>query len=79
MTRAPREMLEAMSRAETGDDVLMDDPTGNKLEDVIASKFGKGASLFLPSTQMANLISILHWTKPGNEVILCVNSHRINR
>lgn len=66
ISQSPREMIEAMSQAETGDDVFDDDPTGNKLQGMMAEKFGKEASLFMPTTSMGNLASVMHWTKPGD-------------
>ena len=39
-------MLEAMFSAPVGDDVFKEDPTVNKLEQEVASLFGKEAALF---------------------------------
>lgn len=62
----PPEMLKAMSEAEVGDDVFEDDPTANRFQQVAADYFGFEASLIVPSTTMANLISVLLYTKPGD-------------
>lgn len=68
-----------MSKAEVGDDVFHDDPTVNKFEETVAKHFGFEASLIVPSTTMANLISVLLMTKPGDEVIIWGHSHMIQR
>jgi threonine aldolase len=68
-------MLEAMMKAEVGDDVMGEDPTTNLLQQKVASLLGKEASLFVPSGTMANHVSIRAWTEPGNEVILHKLSH----
>jgi threonine aldolase len=68
-------MLEAMMKAEVGDDVFGEDPTVNELEATIASVFGMESSLFCPSGTMANQIAIKCHTQPGNEVICEKQSH----
>ncbi len=68
-------MLEAMMRAQTGDDVFGEDPTINELENMTASLFGKEAALFCPSGTMTNQIAIKCHTQPGDEVICDESSH----
>ncbi|MRR08675.1 low-specificity L-threonine aldolase [bacterium] len=75
VTRPTRGMLDAMMRADVGDDVWGDDPTVNKLQDVTAKLLGKPAGLFLPSGTMANQVAIRSHTSPGDEVILDRESH----
>lgn len=76
---SPTEMIKLMSQAEVGDDVFDDDPTANKFQQVAAKYFGFQASMIVPSTTMANLISILLMTKPGDEVIVWGHSHIVER
>ena len=45
VTRPTDEMRQAMYRAEVGDDVYRDDPTVNKLEELVAREMGKEAAL----------------------------------
>ncbi|WP_018615653.1 threonine aldolase family protein [Segetibacter koreensis] len=68
-------MLEAMFKAEVGDDVYGEDPTVNKLESYSADMFGMEAALFCPSGTMTNQIAIKCHTQPGDEVICDQLSH----
>ena len=58
VTQPTPEMRRAMMAAPLGDDVLGDDPTVNKLEEVAAARMGKEASVFLPSGTMG--LSLIH-------------------
>lgn len=69
VTRPTPAMLDAMLRAEVGDDVLGDDPTVNALQEKAAALFGKEAALFCPSGTMTNQLAIKVHTQPGDEVI----------
>ncbi len=74
-TKPPKAMKEAMFGAELGDDVWGEDPTVNRLQEMVASLFGKEKSLFVPSGTMANQIGILINTEQGDEVICESDSH----
>ncbi len=63
-------MREAMYRAEVGDDVLGEDPTINRLEEMAAEKMGKQAGLFVPSGTMGNLAAVLAHCQRGEEAIM---------
>lgn len=78
VTRPSPGMRDAIARAEVGDDVLGDDPTVQRLEERMALLLGKEAALFVPSGTMANLLSLVSQTVPGDEVILDRNSHIFN-
>lgn len=75
VTRPTEAMRAAMASAEVGDDVFGDDPTARRLEEEVADRFGKEASLFVPSGVMGNLIAILVHTSPGDEVLLEEHAH----
>lgn len=75
VTLPNKEMREAMSRAEVGDDVFGEDPSVNRLEREAAELVGKEAALFVPSGTMGNLIAVLTHTSRGNAVILDPESH----
>jgi threonine aldolase len=77
VTRPTQQMLEAMTSAELGDDVLEGDPTVCKLQDLAAEMIGKEAALFVPSGTMANQIALATHTNPSEVVILEENSHLI--
>ncbi|HSU50804.1 MAG TPA: low-specificity L-threonine aldolase [Segetibacter sp.] len=68
-------MLEAMFKAEVGDDVYGEDPTVNKLEALSAEMFGMRAAIFCPSGTMTNQIAIKCHTLPGDEVVCDHVSH----
>ncbi len=75
VTEPTREMLDAMSNAEVGDDVYNDDPTVNKLQNMVAEKLGKDAALFVPSGTFGNQLAILTHTRRGDEVIISEDNH----
>ncbi len=75
VTKPSQGMLEAMMKAEVGDDVFGEDPTVNKLQERVAALFGKEAALFVPSGVMANQVSIKVHTQPGDEILLDQDSH----
>src|SRR6185437_13538022 len=68
-------MLDAMFNAEVGDDVFDEDPTVNKLQAMLADKFGMEDALFCASGTMSNQIAIKCHTQPGDEVICDKLSH----
>lgn len=74
-TKPSPAMLEAMYKAEVGDDVFGEDPTVNKLEAMAAEMFAMQAALFCPSGTMTNQIAIKCHTQPGDEVICDHVSH----
>lgn len=78
VTRPTPEMREAMARAEVGDDVYLEDPTVNRLQEIAAALLGKEAALFVPSGTMGNQVSVNIHTQPGQEVILEERSHIFN-
>jgi threonine aldolase len=72
------EMRRAMAEAEVGDDVFGDDPTVNRLEAIAAERLGKEAAVYVPSGTMANLISVMTHTRPGDEILLGDQCHIFN-
>ncbi len=78
VTRPTPEMRRAMAEAEVGDDVLGDDPTVQRLEEMAARKLGKEAALFVPSGSMGNNIAIKVHTQPGDEVLLEWDAHSLS-
>ncbi len=59
VTRPTPAMRKAMAECEVGDDVLGDDPTVKRLEELAAAKLGKAAALLVPSGSMANLLAVM--------------------
>jgi len=75
VTRPTPEMMEAIAKAELGDDVWGDDPTVIRLEELAAARLGMEASLFVPSGTMGNLIASLLNCARGEELILGDKAH----
>lgn len=75
ITRPTPAMRAAMAAAEVGDDVLGDDPTVIRLEEMAAARLGKEAGLFVASGTMGNLVSLLAQCGRGAEVILGDQAH----
>jgi len=78
VTRPTPAMRKAMAEAVVGDDVLGDDPTVARLEDMAADIMGKEAGLFLPSGTMGNSVAIKVWTRELEEVIVESRAHLYN-
>lgn len=78
VTRPSAAMRRAMAEAEVGDDVFLEDPTVNRLQERAAAIFGREAALFVPSGSMGNLTCLMAHTRPGQEVICETNGHIYN-
>jgi len=78
VTTPTSEMREAMKNAVVGDDILRDDPTVIKLEELAAEIFGKEAALFTISGTMSNEIAAAFYARPGDEIIVFSESHIYN-
>lgn len=75
VTQPTEAMRQAMARAEVGDDVLGEDPTVKRLEEIAAERFGKEAALFVTSGTMGNQLAILTHTNRGEEIIVESEAH----
>lgn len=75
VTQPTEQMRHAMATAEVGDDVMGEDPTVRKLEELAAQTFGKEAALLVPSGTMGNQIALLTHTRRGDEVIVESEAH----
>jgi threonine aldolase len=75
VTQPTPEMRHAMTTAPLGDDVMGDDPTVNRLEEVAAARLGKEASVFLPTGTMGNLIGVAVSARTGEEIIADAEAH----
>jgi threonine aldolase len=78
VTKPSPEMRKAMAEAEVGDDVFIEDPTVNRLQNRAGEIFRREAALFVPSGTMGNLTCILAQTRPGQEVICEEAGHIYN-
>jgi threonine aldolase len=75
VTKPTPQMLEAMVKAEVGDDVFREDPTVNQLEKKMAAIFNMESALWCASGTMSNQVAIASHTRPGDEVICDQESH----
>lgn len=75
VTQPTPEMRHAMAEAAVGDDVMREDPTVNRLQELAAAKMGKEAGLFVASGTMGNLLAVLAHAVRGDESILGNLSH----
>jgi len=71
-------MRDAMAHAEVGDEQHGNDPTTNRLQEMVADMLGKERALFLPSGTMCNIIAYRVWCQPGDEVICDKTAHTIH-
>ncbi len=78
MTLPTPPMREAMRGADLGDDVVGEDPTVNRLEDMSAEILGTEAALLVPSGTFGNQCAIAVHARPGDEVIVSETSHVVD-
>lgn len=75
VTQPTPAMREAMAAARVGDDVFLEDPTINQLQEKAADLMGKEAGLFVPSGTMGNLLAVLCHCQRGEEAIMGTLGH----
>jgi threonine aldolase len=78
MTKPTAAMRQCMAAAEVGDEQKGEDPTVNRLQDMVAELLGKEAAVYLPSGTMCNEISFAAWGCTGDEMILHRDSHPVH-
>ena len=74
-TKPTQAMRQAMATAAVGDEQKREDPTVNRLLDLVAERLGKEAALFLPSGTMCNAIAVKVHTQPGEAILVDRYSH----
>jgi threonine aldolase len=75
VTRPSPGMRAAMAAAEVGDDVYGDDPTVNRLQAVVAERFGFESALFLVSGTQSNLAALMAHCGRGDEYLVGQQAH----
>ncbi|VVP48446.1 Low specificity L-threonine aldolase [Pseudomonas fluorescens] len=75
VTQPTPAMLDAMTAADTGDDVYGEDPTVNRLETELAKRLGFAAALFVPTGTMSNLLGLMAHCERGDEYIVGQQAH----
>jgi threonine aldolase len=75
VTQPTQGMRAAMAAAEVGDDVYGDDPTVNRLQAVVAERFGFESALFFPSGTQSNLAALMAHCGRGDEYLVGQEAH----
>ncbi|TXH43290.1 MAG: low specificity L-threonine aldolase [Actinobacteria bacterium] len=75
LTLPTRQMFEAMTVAQLGDDVYGEDPTVNSLQQHVAAMFGCEAGLFTPTGSLSNQLGLRTLVGPGEEVVTDSSAH----
>jgi threonine aldolase len=78
VTRPTAGMRKAIAEAEVGNEQAHEDPTVNRLQDMVAELLGKEAAVFLPSGTMCNEIAYRVWCDHGDEIILDETGHALH-
>ena len=78
MTKPTAATRKCMAEAEVGDEQKGEDPTVNRLQDMVAELLGKEAAVYLPSGTMCNEISFAVWAHTGDEMILHRDAHPVH-
>ena len=78
VTRPTAEMRRFMCEAEVGDEQKHEDPTVNRLQEMVAELLGKEAAVFLPSGTMCNEIALRVHCRPGEEMLAHRTAHPIH-
>jgi cystathionine beta-lyase/cystathionine gamma-synthase len=78
VTRPTTAMRRFMCDAEVGDEQQLEDPTVNRLQEIVAELLGKEAALFLPSGTMCNQIALRVHCRPGDEMLAHRTAHPIH-
>jgi threonine aldolase len=75
VTRPAAGMRAAMAAAEVGDDVYGDDPTVNRLQALMAERFGFESALFFCSGTQSNLAALMAHCGRGDEYLVGQEAH----
>ena len=74
-TRPSQAMRQVIANAPVGDEQRGEDPSVNKLCEMVCELTGKEAAVFLPSGTMCNEIAVLVHCRPGDEIITDESAH----
>ncbi len=75
VTRPSPGMRAAMAEADVGDDVYGDDPSVNRLQAVIAERFGFESALFFATGTQSNLSALMSHCGRGDEYLVGQEAH----
>src|SRR3954468_22297601 len=77
VTRPSPAMRRAIAEAPVGDDQYGEDPSVDRLEEIVAALLGKERALLVPTGTMANQLPLKLYTRPGDDVIVGRESHAV--
>lgn len=75
VTKPTPSMREAMAQADVGDDVYGQDPTVNRLQDLVCEMTGFEAALYMASGSQSNQVALAAHAQRGYEVISPEGAH----
>lgn len=78
ITKPTPEMKRFMMDAEVGNEVEGEDPTADRLCEMVADLLGKEKALFVASGTMANEVAFRVFCRPGDEIILDKFAHPLH-
>jgi threonine aldolase len=78
ITKPTLEMKRFMMDAEVGNEVEGEDPTADRLCEMVADLLGKEKALFVASGTMANEVAFRVFCQPGDEIILDQSAHPLH-
>ena len=69
---------QAIASAEVGDDIYGEDPTVNRLEQIVANLLGKEAAVYNCSGTQSNQMAVRAHCQPGDEILIDESAHIVN-
>jgi threonine aldolase len=75
ITKPTLGMRKFMAEAEVGDEQQKEDPSVNKLVEMVCDLLGKEDALYLPSGTMCNQVAFRVHCRPGDEIIMDETAH----
>ncbi|MFA5785363.1 MAG: GntG family PLP-dependent aldolase [Actinomycetota bacterium] len=78
VTTPTGEMRRAMYEAEVGDDVYGEDPTVNRLEEIVAGMLGREAALFVATGTQGNQTCVRVVSRQGTGAVIDAEAHIVN-
>ncbi len=78
VTRPTPAMRRAIAEAEVGNEQAGEDPTVNRLCEMVAELLGKESAVFVPSGTMCNQIAYRVYCRQGDEIILDKTGHPLH-
>ena len=78
VTKPTEVMRQVIARAEVGDDMSGEDPTVNRLEQIVAEMLGKEAAVYNCSGTQSNQMAVRAHCQQGDEILIDESGHIVN-